>query len=91
MTFGCCILFCFGDRVRLVSAEIKFGFVFFRCTHFRTDQTPIEFGTNPNILRGWLPLSCFVLDAGGSSERWILQLYSIVCAQLQVELELKLC
>ena len=30
-------------------------------------------------------------DAGGSSERWILQLYSIVCAQLQVELELKLC
>ena len=35
MTFDCRILFCFGDRVWLVSAEIQFVFVFFRCTHLR--------------------------------------------------------
>jgi len=26
---------CFGNRVCLVSAEITFDFVFFRCTHFK--------------------------------------------------------
>ena len=68
----------FGNRVCLVSAEITFDFIFFRCTHFKDAIIHLLSSTEPNILRCCLPLSWFVLDADGSSECWILQLYSIV-------------
>jgi len=42
-----------------------------RTSKVRSNSAPIEFGNKPNILRGYLPLSSFVLDAGGSSERLI--------------------
>ena len=48
----------FGNRVCLVSAEITFDFVFFRCTHFKGAIKHL-LNSEPNQIfwRGWLPLS----------------------------------
>ena len=51
---------CFVDRVCLVSAKIKFGFVFFRCTHFK-DAIKHLLNSEPNQIFGEVGYLCLDL------------------------------